>query len=95
MMYPLFYHEIGVSDLIQITVLIKRTKKKKKEKRKKKKKIVRVINILLRLMRDNELILFMRTTKCGLVAFPPPDKALGFDWVCSPVRALATSTPCD
>ena len=50
MVYPLFYHEIGVSDLIQINVLIKRTKKKKKEKRKKKKKIVRVINILLRLM---------------------------------------------
>ena len=49
MVYPLFYHEIGVSDLIQINVLIKRTKKKK-EKRKKKKKIVRVINILLRLM---------------------------------------------
>ena len=37
MVYPLFYHEIGVSDLIQINVLIKRTKKKKKEKRKKKK----------------------------------------------------------
>ena len=37
MMYPLFYHEIGVSDLIQITVLIKRKKKRKKKKEKKEK----------------------------------------------------------
>ena len=38
MVYPLFYHEIGVSDLIQINVLIKRTKKKKEKRKKKKEK---------------------------------------------------------
>lgn len=34
------------------------------------------------------------TTKCGPVACPPLDKALGFDWVCSPIQVSAATIPC-
>ena len=39
-----------------------------------------------------DTIIFLETTKCGLVTCTPLDKALVFDWICSPVWVPAVAT---